>query len=186
MLGLRVPHAALAAALLPLFAPAAAAQTSPVRSSQEVVVTASAIPISAEWNSRTVVILSGADLASLGIRNLSDAMRLAPGVDVRARGPLGVQTDFSIRGATFGQVLVMVDGRRLNDSQSGHHNGELPIPVSAIDHIEVVNGASSSAATCKRWCVGLPPQPEAASTASSPITCSHRATTFSTSSPARR
>ena len=102
MPGLRVPPAASAVALLPLFAPVAAAQTSPVRTSQEVIVTASAIPISADWNGRTVVVLSGADLAGLGIRNLSDAMRLAPGVDVRARGPLGVQTDFSIRGATFG------------------------------------------------------------------------------------
>src|SRR6188508_1247808 len=90
-------HAVIAAALLSLSASAAVAQNAPVRSSQEVVVTASAIPISAEWNGRTVVVLSGADLASLGIRNLSDAMRLAPGVDVRARGPLGVQTDFSIR-----------------------------------------------------------------------------------------
>ena len=145
MFGLRVPHAAIAAAMLPLFVPAAAsAQTSPVRSSQEVVVTASAIPISAEWNGRTVVVLSGADLASLGIRSLSDAMRLAPGVDVRARGPLGVQTDFSIRGATFGQVLVMVDGRRLNDSQSGHHNGDIPATILGVERIEVVPGPSSA------------------------------------------
>jgi len=122
----------------------AEAQTPAIRSSQDVIVTATAIPISAEWNGRTVIDLTGADLAALGIRSLADAMRLAPGVDVRARGPLDVQSDFSIRGATFGQNLVLVDGRRLNDSQSGHHNGDIPATLVGIDRIEIVTGPGSA------------------------------------------
>jgi iron complex outermembrane receptor protein len=56
-----------------------------------------------------------------------------------------VQTDFSIRGAPFGQNLVLVDGLRINDSQSGHHNGEIPLPSLAVDRIEVVAGPGSAA-----------------------------------------
>lgn len=94
---------------------------------------------------RRANLFSRRDLERLGLTSAVDAMRLLPGVDVRARGPMDVQADFSLRGSTFSQNLVLVDGVRLNDSQSAHHNGELPIPVGAIDHIEVVNGASSSA-----------------------------------------
>jgi iron complex outermembrane receptor protein len=61
----------------------------------------------------------------MGISSIVEGLRLVPGVDPRARGPRDVQTDFSIRGATFGQTLVLFDGLRLNDSQSGHHNGDI-------------------------------------------------------------
>lgn len=94
---------------------------------------------------RPASIFTRMDLQKLGITSVVDALRLMPGVDVRSRGPMDVQADFSLRGSTFDQNLILVDGVRLNDSQSGHHNGELPIPISAIDHVEVVNGASSSA-----------------------------------------
>jgi vitamin B12 transporter len=118
--------------------------TPPLRRSQEVIVTASAAPVSPEWTGRTVVIITGDELARLGIQVLADALRLLPGLDVRARGPWDVQTDFSIRGATFGQQLVLIDGVRLNDSQSGHHNGDIPAAAAGIERIEVVTGPGSA------------------------------------------
>jgi iron complex outermembrane receptor protein len=71
-------------------------------------------------------------------------LRLVGGVDVRARGERGVQTDFAVRGAGFGQMLVLVDGVRLNDAQSGHHNGDIPVPLDAVERIEVLLGPGSS------------------------------------------
>ena len=56
----------------------------------------------------------------------------------------GVQTDFAVRGANFGQMLVLVDGVRLNDAQSGHHNGDIPVPLDAVERIEVLYGPGSS------------------------------------------
>ena len=144
----------LLAALLTPVAPCAFAprRTLPRRSaSQDVMVTATVTPIAAEWSGRTVISLSAADLARLGIRSLADAARLAPGVDVRARGPLDVQTDFSIRGATFGQSLVLVDGLRLNDSQSGHHNGDIPAMLAGIERIEVATGPGRPCTARTRW-----------------------------------
>ena len=57
---------------------------------------------------------------------------------------LGVQTDFALRGANFGQMLVLVDGVRLNDAQSGHHNGDIPVPLDAVERIEILQGPGSA------------------------------------------
>ena len=135
------PALSIAAALL-LPVPAAA-QTVP-RVTSGVVVTATVTPVPAETVGRTVSTLTRDDLTALGVSSLVDGLRLLPGVDLRARGGLGVQTDFSLRGATFGQALVLIDGVRLNNAQSGHHNGELPAPIVGIDRLEVVAGPASA------------------------------------------
>jgi iron complex outermembrane receptor protein len=126
------------------FAPhAAEAQTAP-RVSQDVVVTATVTPVPIGTLGQAVTVFTHEDIARLGLPSLVDVLRLAPGVDVRARGPRDVQSDFSIRGATFGQSLILVDGLRLNDSQSGHHNGDIPMAVAGVDRVEIVNGAGST------------------------------------------
>lgn len=107
-------------------------------------VTATLTPVPEATTTRTTTTISRSDTALLGLRSIVEALRFVPGLDVRARGPRDVQTDFSIRGATFGQHLVLADGMRLNDSQSGHHNGELPLPAVAIDRVEIVAGAGSA------------------------------------------
>jgi outer membrane cobalamin receptor len=124
--------------------PPAAPPASPPRIEEQIVVTATAAPITLAQVPRSITVLTRADLERMGIPSLIDALRMTAAVDPRARGPRDVQTDFSIRGATFGQSLVLVDGIRLNDGQSGHHNGDIPIPAVAIDRIEVVNGAGSA------------------------------------------
>ena len=78
------------------------------------------------------------------MHSIADVLRLTAAVDVRARGERGVQTDFAVRGANFGQMLVLVDGVRLNDAQSGHHNGDIPVPLDAMERIEILHGAGSS------------------------------------------
>jgi outer membrane receptor protein involved in Fe transport len=89
-------------------------------------------------------VLTRDDLAGLPLTSVADALRLVASVDVRERGPRGVQSDFSLRGASFGQALVLVDGTRLNDAQSGHHNGDIPVALADIERIEVLHGAGAS------------------------------------------
>lgn len=84
------------------------------------------------------------DLAGLPMSSVADLLRLVSSVGVRSRGPQGAQTDFTVRGAGFGQTLVLVDGIRLNDAQSGHHNGDIPLAPEDIDRVEVLLGAGSS------------------------------------------
>ncbi|HEX5216214.1 MAG TPA: TonB-dependent receptor plug domain-containing protein, partial [Vicinamibacterales bacterium] len=123
--------------------PASTAQAPP-RVTADVVVTATLSPAGAADTGRSLFTMTRDDLERMGISSIVEGLRLVPGVDPRARGPRDVQTDFSIRGATFGQTLVLFDGLRLNDSQSGHHNGDIPIPLAAIERIEVVAGSGSS------------------------------------------
>ena len=111
---------------------------------QEVVVTGTLVDAEARLFGRSVTVITADDMTRLGLRSAIEALRLVPGVDVHARGPRDVQTDFSIRGATFGQQVVMVDGWRLNDTQSGHHNGDIPAPVAALDRVEVLAGGASA------------------------------------------
>lgn len=110
----------------------------------DVVVTASTTPVPAATVGRTVTTLTRDDLSRLGLSSIIDGLRLLPGLDPKARGGRDVQTDFSVRGATFGQALILIDGVRLNNAQSGHHNGEVPAPLLGIDRIEVVAGPASA------------------------------------------
>jgi iron complex outermembrane receptor protein len=65
-------------------------------------------------------------------------------MEVQSRGPFGAQADFSLRGATFQQVLVILDGVRLNDPLTGHFNSYIPLNPSEIERIEILKGASSA------------------------------------------
>jgi iron complex outermembrane recepter protein len=76
-------------------------------------------------------------------RNAMDALQSEPSVDVQQRAP-GIQGDLSIRGSSFGQTLVLVNGLRLNDAQTGHNSLDLPFPFEAIERIEVLEGSGST------------------------------------------
>jgi vitamin B12 transporter len=125
----------------------AAAQTAaggPQDVRETVVVTGSVSPDAFGSIGRTLVILTREDLARLPLSNPIDALRLVPSVEVRERGARGVQADFAIRGAAFGQALVMVNGTRLNDAQSGHHNGDIPVSLFDVERVEVLLGGGAS------------------------------------------
>ena len=76
--------------------------------------------------------------------SLEDFLRLDPSIDLQERGANGTQADVAIRGGTFEQTLVLVDGFRMNDLQTGHHDMDLPFPVEAFSQIEVLHGAGST------------------------------------------
>jgi len=91
-----------------------------------------------------MTVITREEIEALPVQSVADVLRLAASVDVRARGEHGIQSDFAVRGASFGQMLVLVDGVRLNDAQSGHHNGDIPVPLDAVDRIEILYGPGSS------------------------------------------
>jgi len=111
---------------------------------QTVVVTAAARPVELGSATRTLTVITRQQIEALPVHSVADVLRLASSVDVRARGVRGVQTDFALRGATFGQMLMLVDGVRLNDAQSGHHNGDIPVPLDLVERIEILYGPASS------------------------------------------
>ncbi len=108
------------------------------------VVTASRLAPDFPINSRVVGILTARELKKLPVHSLQQALDYVPGVDIKSRNPYGVQGDVSIRGSTFSQVLVLVNGIRVNDPQTGHHNLNFGIPLEQIERIEVLQGPGAS------------------------------------------
>src|SRR3954454_17394759 len=110
---------------------------------ETVVVTGVWEPLPLEEADRSVrsIRLEGVRLTT---NTFTDLLRLDPSVDLRERAPNGVQGDVSIRGGSFGQTLVLLDGMRLNDVQSGHHNLDLPVPLEAIQSVEILKGSGST------------------------------------------
>jgi iron complex outermembrane receptor protein len=93
---------------------------------------------------RDIRIIGKKEIAALPVRTVSDLLGYTAGIDLRRRGPVGTQADISIDGSNFDQVLVLVNGIKMSDPQTGHHMLNLPIPLSAIDHIEVLRGPAAS------------------------------------------
>ncbi len=81
---------------------------------------------------------------SLLFQSVVDALKLDPSLDLRQRSPAGTQADLSIRGSSNGQTLILVNGMRVNDAQTAHHNLNLTTPLDEVQSVEILRGAGSS------------------------------------------
>lgn len=92
---------------------------------------------------RDIQIITQAQIEQLPVRSINEVLSYISGVDIRQRGPFGAQADISIDGGTSEQTLVLLNGVKLIDAQSAHNMMNIPVPLSAIDHIEVLRGAAA-------------------------------------------
>jgi iron complex outermembrane receptor protein len=93
---------------------------------------------------RETLVLNHKDIEKMPVSSVSSLFRYIGNIDLQNRGTGGIQADFGIRGSSFDQVLVLIDGMRINDPQTGHHNSDIPVLISDIDRIEVLSGHASS------------------------------------------
>ncbi|HAJ99187.1 MAG TPA: vitamin B12 receptor [Bacteroidales bacterium] len=106
----------------------------------EVVVSASRVPAVQSELMRVVQVVTRPEIersVQAGIPSLLQTIR---GVDVRTRGPMGIQSDIGIRGGTFDQTLILLNGINISDPQTGHHKMNLPVDLQSLDRIEVLLG----------------------------------------------
>jgi iron complex outermembrane receptor protein len=109
-----------------------------------VLVTGTAEPTPLEEADRDVTVLSLPQKQRPLFNSWFDLLQLDPSLDLQRRGPGGFIADLSIRGGTFGQTLVLLNGMRLNDAQTGHFNLDLPVPLDTVSSVEVLKGAGST------------------------------------------
>jgi vitamin B12 transporter len=109
-----------------------------------ITVTASLHPVSSSVTGRNIIVIKGDQFSKLPVNSVDELLRYLPGLEVQMRGPMGAQSDIVLRGGTFQQVLVILDGIRINDPNTGHFNSYIPIAPAEIDRIEVLKGASSA------------------------------------------
>ncbi len=108
-----------------------------------VVVSAGRLPFSFSNLTRTVTVLTSKDIKHLPVDNITDVLEYIAGVDLQQRGIEGVQADVSIRGGTFNQTLILINGIKVSDPQTGHFNLNLPISIDDVQRIEVLKGQGS-------------------------------------------
>ena len=109
----------------------------------EVVVLSSKLDLPFSKNFRTVNILSSEDIKNSPVTNVSDLLQEITGIDVRRRGVGGVQGDLYIRGGGFDQTLLLVDGMKMDDAQTGHHTLNMIIPLYLIERVEIIKGPAA-------------------------------------------
>ena len=109
----------------------------------EVSVTGSRAPLTRSQAARMVTVLERADIQQAPVQSINDLLKLAIGVDVRQRSPIGAQTDISVRGGTQEQIIVLLNGINICDPQTGHNTLDLPCDLSDIQRIEVLEGPAA-------------------------------------------
>ena len=109
----------------------------------DVEVTGSRAPLALGQAARMVTVLTRDDIQAVPVQSINDLLKMAVGVDVRQRGPLGAQTDVGIRGSTQEQITILLNGINICDPQTGHNAFDLPCDLSDIIRIEVLEGPAS-------------------------------------------
>ncbi|MDL2213185.1 TonB-dependent receptor [Bacteroides sp. OttesenSCG-928-E20] len=109
----------------------------------EIEVTGTRVPLTELESAKMVTVLSRADIQAAAVHSINDLLKYAAGVDVRQRGEFGVQTDISVRGGTFDQVTILLNGVNITDSQTGHHSAAFPVSMNDIERIEVLEGPAA-------------------------------------------
>ncbi len=110
----------------------------------EIIVSASRLSGELATPTRDVVIVDAREIAARAPATITELLGSLPGIDIRTRGPWGVQADLEIDGSTFSQVLILVNGVRANDPQTGHHALNLPLDPADLERVEVLYGAGSA------------------------------------------
>ncbi|MBT0811070.1 TonB-dependent receptor [Litoribacter ruber] len=109
----------------------------------EVVIKENRMEIPFNKTSRNVSIIARKAIETTPARSLQEVLSFTPGVDVRQRGISGVQASVGIRGGSFEQTLMLLNGIKLTDPQTNNHMMNIPLPLQGIDRVEVLKGPGS-------------------------------------------
>lgn len=121
------------------------AQTQPQEKPiDEVIITGKFLDLPYKKVNENIEIITQKEIQQSPARSIDELLQEVAGMDIRRRGANGVQSDVSIRGGSFDQVLVLINGIRMNDSQTGHNNMNFPVDLASIERIEVVKGPAAS------------------------------------------
>ena len=102
------------------------------------------IPLKASETGRSISILTKEQIQQLPATTFYELLQTICGVEIQSRGGFGVQGDIVMRGSTFSQVLVLIDGMKINDPLTGHFNCYVPVSNMEIERIEILKGAGAS------------------------------------------
>ncbi|WP_312992146.1 TonB-dependent receptor plug domain-containing protein [Chryseobacterium flavum] len=92
---------------------------------------------------QNISVITKEDIAHSPSRSIDEILQQVSGMDIRRRGANGVQSDIGFRGSSFEQVLLLLNGIRMNDSQTGHNNMNIPVDLDDVERIEIIKGPAA-------------------------------------------
>ncbi len=115
----------------------------PEKELSEIVVTGSKTSLPLNLSAKMVTVITAKEIERAPVKSVEDLLNYFPGADVLQRGPHGVQADISLRGGSFDQTAILLNGINLTNPQTGHYSFDIPLNLSDIERIEIVQGPSS-------------------------------------------
>src|ERR1035437_6020266 len=92
---------------------------------------------------RVLTVVDKAQIARMPVQSIDQLLDYVSGIDIRQRGTNGTQADISVRGGSFDQVLVLLNGVNITDPQTGHFNLDIPLNLSDVNRVEILEGSSA-------------------------------------------
>ncbi|MBB4805412.1 iron complex outermembrane receptor protein [Chryseobacterium defluvii] len=92
---------------------------------------------------QNISVITKEEIAHSPAKSIDEILQQIPGMDIRRRGANGVQSDVGFRGSSFEQVLLLLNGIRMNDSQTGHNSLNLPLDLEDVERIEIIKGPAA-------------------------------------------
>ena len=105
-----------------------------------IIINSTRISLPFKDNSRTIKVITSVQIKQSATTNIADLLQQVAGVDIRRRGLNGMQSDVYIRGGSFDQTLLLIDGIKVEDAQTGHHTMNMALPLEVIERIEIIKG----------------------------------------------
>ncbi|MFC4268305.1 TonB-dependent receptor plug domain-containing protein [Polaribacter marinivivus] len=120
-----------------------AQQTQTRQELDTVLIKSTRIDVPFKENARTIQIITADIIKKSAATNVAELLQQVAGVDIRRRGTAGSQADLYIRGGGFDQTLLLIDGIKMDDAQTGHHTLNAALPIEVIERIEIVKGPAA-------------------------------------------
>lgn len=134
-------HPLLASALLLAISPALQAQER--INLDDIVVTAARTPLPKESVTADVTVIDRAEIERAGVSSLTNLLSRQPGVQISTNGGMGNTSSVFLRGTASEQLVVLIDGLRVNSATLGTTSFE-NLPLAQIERIEILRGPASS------------------------------------------
>ncbi len=110
---------------------------------EEVEITGQRTPAVFSEIGRAISVISKSEIQSSPAQSLEDLLEYAQSIDIRQRNTNGVQADVQMRGGSFDQILILLNGINITDPQTGHFNLNLPVTIDQIERVEILRGGAS-------------------------------------------